>query len=156
MAVLIVSWKVIILERSNFVVLKSSCIYSVRRNYSAFREYVQCMSRHHDTWVNVHHWVKWRDFNSSDCFRPSPRWNTPCLFPCINVAVFHPSMNMAEIISPHIFFLVWSFLKCWYCPLSSITPGLSAIACNIPHAMNMDRFCFILCVCVCNISSLQM
>jgi hypothetical protein len=55
MAVTIDFWKSIISDKSNFLFCRSSCIYSVRRNYSAFRVYVKCMSRHHDTWVIVHH-----------------------------------------------------------------------------------------------------
>jgi hypothetical protein len=57
MAVTIVSRKSIISNRSNFRFCRSSTIYFVRRNYSALREYVQCMSSPHDTWVNVHHWL---------------------------------------------------------------------------------------------------
>jgi hypothetical protein len=45
---------------NNFRLLKlafhrSILIHSVRRKFSAFMEYVQCISRHHDTGVNVHH-----------------------------------------------------------------------------------------------------
>jgi hypothetical protein len=55
--------------KSNFIFHTQSTIYSIRRNSSGFREYVHCMSRHHDTWVNVPHWLTKKDFNSSDCFR---------------------------------------------------------------------------------------
>jgi hypothetical protein len=105
----------------------------------------------------VPHWLTKKDFNSSDCFRHRLWWFTLCLFIWINVAVCLPSKNMGGNDVLHIFFLAWSFLKCWYCPLSSIKPGLCAIGGHIPHAMNMDRFCFIfLCICVWNISSLIM
>jgi hypothetical protein len=100
----IVSWKSIILGCSNLLFCISSIIYSIRRKYSAFTEYAQCMSRHHDTCVNVHHWLTNKDFNSSDGFRHKPWWITLYVFICINMAVCLPSKNIVgNDVTSHIF-----------------------------------------------------
>jgi hypothetical protein len=62
MAVTIVSWNSIISDKPNLHFCGSSTIYSVSRNFSAFSDYVQCMSRHPDTCVNVHHWLTVKGF----------------------------------------------------------------------------------------------
>jgi hypothetical protein len=73
-------------------------------------EYVQCMSRHHDTGGNVHHLLTKKDFNSSDCFRHRLWWITLYLFICINVAVCLPSKNISEIdVTSHIFLILVLF-----------------------------------------------
>jgi hypothetical protein len=90
--------------RSNLLFCGSSTIYSVSRNFSAFSDYVQCISRHPDTCVNVHHWLTAKGFNSSNCFRHRLCWNILYLFLCIIVAVCLPSKNNFGIdVTSHIF-----------------------------------------------------
>jgi hypothetical protein len=147
MAVTIVSRKSIISNRSNFRFCRSSTIYFVRRNFSAFREYVQCMSRPHDAW-SKHDWLTKKDFNSSDCFMDRHLWIALCLFICINVAVSLPR-TWVEMMSLHIIFLAWSFLKCWYCPLCSVMPVVQLLQVSFPMWWVWTSFVLFCVWCVC-------
>jgi hypothetical protein len=64
------------------------------RKYSAFIEYVQCMSRYLDTGVSVHHWLARNDFNSSDGFRHTLSWIRVYFFIDIKVVVCLLSKNI--------------------------------------------------------------
>jgi hypothetical protein len=140
------------LEASNFgffsVLLfhRWTVINCLRRKYSAFIEYGQCMSRYHDSCMYVHHWPARIVFNSSDGFRHW-LWIRLSLFIGIKVVVCLPSKTIGGTdVNSRVFLSL--ILKCWKCPLSRLTPGfqLLQITFNMPwiHAGFLG-----VCVCVC-------
>jgi hypothetical protein len=79
---------------STLLFQRSTVIYCLRRKYSTFIEYAQCMSRYHDTCVHVHPWLARNDFNSSDHFRHRFSWIRVSFLTGIKVVVWLLSKNI--------------------------------------------------------------
>jgi hypothetical protein len=79
---------------STLLFQRSTLISFLGKIYSAFIEYVQCMSGYHDTCVHVHHWLPQNDFNSSDRFRHRHWWIRVSFLIAIKVVVYLLSKNI--------------------------------------------------------------
>jgi hypothetical protein len=111
------------------------------------------MSRHHDTWVNVHHWLNEKDFNSSDCFRPRLRSITLWLFLCINMAVGLPSKNLGgNDVTSHIFPSMILFQVLDIIPSVALCQDVQLLLATLTLLWlwtDFVSFCMCLSVCVC-------
>jgi hypothetical protein len=118
---------------------RSSVTFCLRRKYSAFTEYVQCMSRYYDTCVHVHHWLARNDFNSSDHFRHRLLWIRVSFLIGIQGVVCLISKNIGEndvTLRVLLSLMLFEVTKVH----SRVTPGFQLLWGNFPHALNISRF----------------
>jgi hypothetical protein len=94
---------------STLLLWRSTLTYCLRRKYSAFIEYAQCISGYPDTCVHVRHWLARNGFNSSDHFRHRFWWIRVSFLIGIEVVVYLLSKNIGGNVTSRVFLCLMLF-----------------------------------------------